>query len=329
METVVDQKKNISSIIFSFDRAMQLDAVLRSFYLHCTDHDLAEITVLYKVSEERFHAQYLSLVHNYPQVRFVLQENFQEDVMQWITAKSSESRVKIYKYYRSICLFLQNNRIFKKIFNRYLRQFLLKLLPYDEIPYLLFLVDDNIFIQDFSIQSAVDRLMLQPDALGFSLRLGKNTAYCYPHRANQTLPEFIDLGDQVLLFNWTKAEGDFGYPLEISSSIYRTKQFLPLLLDTPFDNPNTLEGGIASQTRLFGRKFPLLLSFEKSVTFCNPINVVQKVLENRAGSNNTYSAQSLAQLFDSGKRINVKAFNQFIPNGCHQEVELTFLDNKF
>src|SRR5258706_12280051 len=41
--------------------------------------------------------------------------------------------------------------------------------------YVLFLVDDSLFVREFNLQSAIESLDDQPDALGFSLRLGPNT----------------------------------------------------------------------------------------------------------------------------------------------------------
>jgi hypothetical protein len=66
------------------------------------------------------------------------------------------------------------------------------------------------------------------------------------------------------------------------------------------------------------------LCYENSVTFCNPINKVQTVATNRAGSVVEYSSDHLAQLFESGYRIKVEAYTGFVPNACHQEVALNF-----
>ncbi|MBA4319136.1 MAG: hypothetical protein C0412_12115, partial [Flavobacterium sp.] len=188
--------------------------------------------------------------------------------------------------------------------------------------YLLFFVDDNIFCNDFSISTVIQYLNNHPKSLGFSLRLGQNTKICYAHNSNQSLPSFTPLGDQVQTFNWTISEHDFNYPLEISSSVYRTQQIIPLFLRMFFDNPNALEGVMAAQWQEYIKKFPNLLCFEKSVTFCNPINVVQKMTPNRAGTNNVNTVESLSQSFESGKRVDIVKYNGFIPNGCHQEVEL-------
>lgn len=318
-----DQLK-IKSIIFSYDRAMQLDANLRSFFIHCTDHELANMTVLYRVSDEKNKTQYLSLAKEYPQVQFIHQNDFRNDVLTWMSSGNSRAVINLYKTFTSLFVLSRNSKFFKLIFNRYVRRFLLNLFPYKKDQFLLFLVDDNIFTRDFSLKTVIHHLQNQPNTLGFSLRLGKNTTYCYALDSVQSIPTFSVLDDNVLLYRWPEGEYDFAYPLEISSSVYRTKQIFPLLLRLMFSNPNTLEGGIAAQAPEFRKKLPYLLTFEISVAFCNPINIVQRVMDNNAGNKSIYSASSLSQLFNSGKRVDVNAFNQFISNGCHQEVDLAF-----
>ena len=307
---------------------MQLDANLRSFYIHCKDHELAEMTVLYRVSDERNKVQYLSLAKDYPQVRFVQQDDFRNDVLSWMTANIAKPLVYLYKAFTSLFLFSRQNKYFKVIFNRFLRQFILKLLPYEKNKFILFLVDDNIFIRDFSLKQIIHQLKGHPKALGFSLRLGQNTTYCYTLESDQSLPVFSKLDNDVIMFKWIESEYDFSYPLEVSSSVYRTKQILPLLLRIMFANPNALEGGIANLSQEYMNKYPDLMCFETSVAFCNPVNIVQKVAKNRAGTMSNYSVDTLCQLFDSGKRIDVDAFNNFIPTGCHQEVGLKFKNKK-
>jgi hypothetical protein len=195
--------------------------------------------------------------------------------------------------------------------------------------HILFMVDDNLFVRQFSLQVAVQALHSVPDAIGFSLRLGRNTTYTYSLNHNQELPEFNEIGDGVLAYDWRGAQYDFNYPLEVSSSIYRAVQIMPLLASVAFRNPNTLEGDMAARSRWFAKRFPKLLCFDTSVAFCNPVNKVQTVSAgNRAGLVNSYTVEELAEQFDRGKRIDVKAYSGFVSNSCHQEVELIFTINQ-
>ncbi|WP_136514980.1 glycosyltransferase [Geomonas edaphica] len=195
--------------------------------------------------------------------------------------------------------------------------------------YVLWLVDDNIFVRDFSIEPIVAALASTPSALGFSLRLGENTTYCYSLDKAQRLPEFSEPQEGICLYDWREAEHDFGYPLEVSSSVYRTSDILPFLRSFPFSGPNALESRMAERTAHFRASHPHLFCFKRSVTFCNPVNKVQSICaDNRAGSKDELSAEQLAQRFLTGYRIDSECFHGFVPNACHQEKELTFVQKE-
>jgi len=193
--------------------------------------------------------------------------------------------------------------------------------------YVLFLVDDNLFVKDFCLADVIKSLRENNDAIGFSLRLGKNTNYCYSHDSKQSLPVFQRIDNEILKHNWTASEYDFGYPLELSSSLYRTSDILILLDKLEFANPNVLEDMMAANAQLYAQTKDCLLCYENSVAFCNPVNKVQSVWNNRSGSNYRYSADRLAQMFEEGVKIDVEKFSGFVPNSCHQEVHIYFKGN--
>jgi len=199
--------------------------------------------------------------------------------------------------------------------------------------YVLFLVDDNLFVREFHIGTMVEALEDYSDALGFSLRLGRNTTYCYTLDRPQRPPEFETLSAGTLKFSWLNAECDFGYPVELSSSIYRTADLLPLLNEMLYESPNALESELAKQQERFQSTKPFLLCCQQSLVFSAPLNKVQNVFMNRVGQRSDYSPAMLAQAFAEGLRIDVMSFSKLVPLACHQEIELVLLrvnsDNQF
>lgn len=191
--------------------------------------------------------------------------------------------------------------------------------------HVLLLVDDTVFIRNFTASTLVEALDQRPEAVGLSLRLGRNTTYCYSLDRAQPLPQLEPIGPALFMFRWTDAEGDFGYPLEVSSSIYRTANLLPLLTQSAFNNPNTLEAHLAEQATHYRASKPFLICPIDSLAFSAPLNKVQSVCNNRAGAKMEYSPGALAWLFAEGQRVNVGAFLDFVPRACHQEVELTLV----
>lgn len=322
--------------IFSRDRAMQLDATLHSFFLHCSDCDKTQVFVLYKTTNKRHENQYNSLMSAYPETRFIRQKNFRQDLLSII---SPDFKRSFNKYIYAILGNLGGIKFFSTGLLARLWEFtIVKLkvilfhlfmpIPSHPKTYLLFLVDDNLFTRDFSTAHISESLHTHSDALGFSLRLGKNTTHCYTKKQIQSLPKFMPFSNSIQKFIWTDASYDFNYPLEISSSVYRAKDIIPLIASLHFENPNELEGAMATSSHFFSKKTPALLCFEKSATFCNPINMVQSTAFNRVGVDHRYTVDELADKFASGFRINVASYRGMLSNACHQETELNFTEER-
>ena len=192
--------------------------------------------------------------------------------------------------------------------------------------YIFFMVDDNLFIKDFSVSRVTKLLAEESDTIGFSLRLGSNIKFHYPSASEQEMPLFTQLDEDILKYDWTQATRYFSYPLELSSSIYRVNDLIDLLINLAYRNPNTLEAELARQRTIFAQYQKNLFCYRSSVAFCNPVNIVQNVFpENRKGNNQEYSANNLASLFENGCFINVFKYLKYTPVSCHQEVEYEFL----
>jgi len=264
---------NIVALIFSKDRAMQLDLMLRSFFMYSKDE--MEVVVIYKASWE--HApSYKILKSDFPKVVFVEQVNFKYDVLRALLKKD----------------------------------------------YVLFAVDDCIFVHDFSVARILTELR-SGDYLGCSLRLGENVTWCYNYGSEQHIPEYTVRGE-FISFNWTPRDSDFAYPLELSSSIFSVPEMMGIIRTPFYSNPNELETIIAEAAELHrGEYHPLLLCYPTSAAFCNPLNVVNSDNYNKCGKK--YSVSYLFEKYMEGYRINLDKFKNFIPNSCHQEVDVEFM----
>lgn len=189
--------------------------------------------------------------------------------------------------------------------------------------YIFYAVDDTVFVRDFEMAEIAAALKANPDALGFSLRLGTNTNYCYTLNRPQKLPEFEKSGG-FLKFRWPDAECDFGYPLEVSSSVYRTAEMIPLLDSLQFRNPNTLENAIASRSEQYRASHPCLLCPGQTQAFSIPANMTQSVCVNRIADAPDYSVERLEKRYVEGERIDTAVLDNMVPKGAHEEVIFTF-----
>lgn len=192
----------------------------------------------------------------------------------------------------------------------------------DGFSYFLFLVDDNLFVRAVSLTRCREWLERRGEAVGFSLRLGRNTRYCYTLNRPQALPQLDVLEPNFLAFRWTGQEADFGYPLELSSSIYRVEEIRAMLEQLPYRHPNSLEGMMAQCAQAYAPIRPVLLCPEFSITFCASLNRVQSVALNRAGETHGRSADELRCLFDARQRPDFERDQGYTPGGCHEEVPL-------
>jgi hypothetical protein len=303
----------IAGLVFSRDRAMQLDAALRSFLLHGTDALDIPVTVLYRVTNPPHPRQYAQLIQDYQSfnnITFQPQSHFRQDVLAFLASHAC-LRSNLSLYYLLAPL------------PRRLGFLSQPLLRFGETRYILFLVDDDLFVRTFSLTEIVQALELHPLALGYSLRLGRNITYCYTADQPQPQPEFTAIGDNLLCFDWRHADLDFGYPLEVSSSVYRVADLLTLLNRQPFANPNQLEALLAQNRYRFTR-YPFLLCPPVSLVFSNPVNQVAERFNNRSGTDHACTSEELSRRFAEGLRVNVVAYDRFLPESCHQEVGLHF-----
>jgi hypothetical protein len=295
---------NLQVVIFSKDRPMQLHATLASFILHCQDIRDANIGVLHVSTSQKYANGYKVLQSEFsflPSLSWICEHDFKRDLIRLVSGVEPASS-------RSHPLLARG----------------LGASGFEADRFVLFLVDDTLFVRPFSLAAITSALTMHPAALAFSLRLGVNTTFCYSRSSPQRLPRFGSAGDRSLRFRWVFAEADFGYPLEVSSSVFRVDDLMGWLRVLPYSNPNRLEQRLAASRYLFGFCHPDLLCFDRSVAFCAPVNKVQTVLPNRSGQSIPYSSDALHVLFDQGLRIDVQALAAFEPYAAHQEIVFPF-----
>lgn len=272
----------LAIVIFSKNRAMQLDACLRSLYWNMSnkaDSDTA-IYVLYDIDTVGHLSSYWKLKSGYFNIHFIPEKNFHKDLLYIM----------------------------------------------DGFENVMFCTDDTIFKRQFSPLKYAEILNDTPTAIGFSLRLGKNITYCYPHDAEQQIPNFEQVLGDIIKFPWVDGKYDFGYPMDLSSSIYRTKDIFNMIDNirwiNKWDSPNYLESFLDGAVSFYMMDMPYLLCTLESVAYCNPVNVVQKTHNNRCGNKSTYSPDALCDMFLAGKRIDITNLLGYKNTSPHEEVEL-------
>jgi len=268
---------SVGLLVFSKDRAMQLDCFLRTLN-ECCEGDITTY-VLFKASDDVNERHYNQLADEYKEVVFITERDL-----------------------------IQQTR---------------NILSWHD--YIIYCVDDCIFTNKFCVDDIVWALEETPDAIGFSLRVGTNTKYCYMQDEMQPELDYDVFGGGIIKYDWRDypANVDFGYPLEISSSCYRTKDVARMLypeLKTVWD----IEVNMTKFRSQFERTHPYLLCYETSVAFCNPINKFRKNPGIRSGEDDSYSIDELVKKYEAGYRIDMSTFHGLETDSVHQEIGFNF-----
>ena len=186
----------------------------------------------------------------------------------------------------------------------------------------LFVVDDTLFYRKFDLAACTDYLLQHSKVLGFSLRLGRNINISHVHNCDINPPVFEKTKDGFLTYKWFGKHREFCYPIEVSSSIYRTTDINKFLLEVK-GNPGHIEGQFSRKSKLFKNSHPYLSCLENSVAFSVPVNVVRSETRCPRGRSYPIFIKELATKFDAGLRINTDPPIETI-NGCHVEVRYRF-----
>ena len=238
------QKINI--IVFSKDRAAQLDLLLRSFSKYVDGAKDFFIIVIYKASDKNFDAGYQKIYNaRYsPFIHLIEEEtDFKIHVVHAIDKYNPHTVffvdddvfVRPFKFNYGLSIPIECN-------NKYLCESL-RLSPHLDYCY------------------PTDKKMIKPE---FDIEFD---------------PVLQELG--LHNFKWIGASQDFGYPMSLDGHIFRTSDILPLIKKLKYDTPNILEGELA---RNLIHSRPLMICHEKSIIINNPVNKVQTINNNRHGN---------------------------------------------
>jgi hypothetical protein len=181
--------------------------------------------------------------------------------------------------------------------------------------HIVFHTDDDLFFAP-----APCAPVLPPATAAFSLRLGANTVYCHTLDRQQHVPHTFETGE-LIAWDWTGADGDFGYPMSLNGHIFHTQLLLRMLKRARFGNPNQLEEELHYRRYLAPR---WMLAFRTSSVVSIPANSVSATHVNRVSSDPTTSPEALNERFLYGERIDLSAMDFSAVRGAHQEIALAF-----
>jgi hypothetical protein len=249
----------IQVVIFSYDRAMQLDLLLRSIKKFDTQR-IFSISVLFACSSEAYQTAYDRLKNNYPDIHWIQEQCY---------AKLRINYQFDFAYWHNLYWWLKNS-IFRKNKSNF-KSCLLELLAGTEYPFTMFLTDDSLFYNPVIIsESCMEKIKRQPEKYSFSFRHGMHLQGGVYRK-------------QTGYIDWNTFENDvktdWGYPFSVDGHVYDSRTVYWIINKILLNNPNTMEGNIACYVTE-KKLFPTIMAPKQSSLVGFELNRVQSVSAN-------------------------------------------------
>jgi len=289
----------LSIVIFSKDRAAQLDLCLKSINKNLSAlSEHWKIYVIYASSSKEFDDGYNELIKEY------------------------------YSKPNSIYFFPEHKyKGFKKTLEYCMKHW---------EDYVLFFTDDDIVYRKFEHKFNLIKAKFESHEklLSISLRLGLNTFVQDQYQNTMCfIPDEVMRQEKTIrTWDWKQESANygstnFGYPFSVDGHLYSSKDAKWIIDNLPgYHNPNTLEGK-AHRVHVMDEEYAQNLSeqmacFEKSYVVNTPNNRVQETFTNGAGKFFNSTAKELNEEFLKGNRLSLEEMDFSTIIGVHQELKL-------
>jgi len=190
-----------------------------------------------------------------------------------------------------------------------------------------FFLDDDIIYKKVSAEDVIKSIKDDEDVVCFSLRLGKNTTYCYTIGEDNVMHDIDEDGD-IMKWDWKLHYLDFGYPFSLNGHIFRTRDIYKLVRKAKFATIEEMEMQLFDFSEHFPRN--LMASYTESRLVNVPTGRVQLSVENEM----TMALKDV-QARKGRQRMNEQLLRGESPDflklelpeieGCHQDIDLGFL----
>ena len=270
----------ILAIIFSFDRAMQLELLLESIFKYDATKQF-DLHVVYASSSTDFEKGYELIKSKFSTIQWHKETSFKERKV-WPLFPL---------YWRNYYWWLKYK--YSRTVKSNFRSLVLSVMDESKNDSVMFLTDDSMFVNPIDIQpELMQKLELNGQSYSYSLRHGKNIL-----GGNYAeMRDFIE-------WDITKKHdhSEWSYPFSVDGHIYNKKILLHIYRKVIFKNPNTLEGNVACYIR-DKKLFKKVLANKQSYLLGFELNRVQTISDN---NNLNISSKTLNDLYLEGFHLNL------------------------
>ena len=276
----------LSIVIFSKDRAAQLDLCLKSIYENLENlSGHWKIEVIYTASSEEFEKGYDSLKYDWDYSWLY----FHQESVYGGFKQALETTMRGWGEY--VLFFTDDDIVYRKCEHQY------EDIINSELFCASFRLGTNTFVQDQYTNSNC----LVPD-------------------------EVIMGQDPLRIWNWKAQTKDtnFAYPFSVDGHMFPADLAKKIINNTPkYYNPNSLEGKAQHYIQDDIHNLPdEMACFEKSLVINTPLNRVQETCHNGAGKFFGSTPEELNKKFRDGERLTLEGMDFSTIIGVHQELKL-------
>jgi hypothetical protein len=243
-------------VIFSYNRALQLDYLIKSIFEKFKSLDF-QISIIYHTvgSHELGYEKLINKYKNYNVISFY------------------KRKPKYFNFNRSSFSSLRNLKKsinYSYLFNKKcddFKELLESILEKTSSEFVMFNTDDGVYFDDVNVDKSVYELIRQnPLQVSFRLYLGKNIF---------GLPDYVKVENNTCVWNYFTPDlfNHWTCMFSVDGTIYSTKGMLEVLKKVVYHNPITLEANVYDYSKN-KQLFSLGMSPIKSSLVCTKLNRV-------------------------------------------------------
>ncbi|MEX0940369.1 MAG: glycosyltransferase family 2 protein [Candidatus Babeliales bacterium] len=276
----------VDMLIFSFDRPMQLYALLESIEHYIKN--IQTINVLYRASNRDFEYAYENLKKCFPCICFVQQSeknphaDFKEKTLDLVFARSDN--------------------------------------------YILFAVDDIIVKDYIDLKQCIDileRMHAYGFFLRLGSNITHSYLSDLSKNNDNKVPPYLEIEPNILAWQFRYAKHDWAYPNTLDMTLYRKRDIESVLRQLSYTTPNTLEGQWYGSTDFLN--IGVCFKQSKVVNIPLNI-VQEAKYNRIANKHVIYkSTLDLLQKFNNGLKIDINPLYKFANNSAHIDYEPSFI----
>lgn len=249
-------------IIFSFNRALQLDTLLTSLVEHWKSPDYC-IDVLYNTTDKDYEKAYQKVQDKFATYPITYHKE---------SAVADKLQTRMFLVWDNIKRYLKYDCLRRPKSN--FRSLLIKTIKDNPCSHLMFMTDDAMFIRNINLPQHIFQWIDEcPDSRQFILRIGEgmnNQPKDIVRKENEYLK--WSMYDAKFMSNW-------GYNFSVDAHIYSKDTIIRVFDKIWFVNPNTLEDPVCRAFRT-KKQMGEAMSYDSPTLLSFPINMVQSVAKN-------------------------------------------------